>query len=95
MKKTVFCIAIAAICCFSAKAQNVFPANGNVGIGTATPNGKLVINNANSFNGSQSEFHRDHLVLSGRNPGNGGYFGSLAGSSEGRRRVSVVKVIGT
>jgi trimeric autotransporter adhesin len=45
MKQNIFSIAIlaAALCAFSAKAQNTFPAAGNVGIGTLAPGTPLEV----------------------------------------------------
>ena len=53
MKKVVF-IAIVALASIGAKAQNVFPANGNVGIGTADPKYKLDVIGDISLGGDRS-----------------------------------------
>ncbi|SHM16762.1 hypothetical protein [Mucilaginibacter sp. OK098] len=52
MKKTLFTIAIIAICYCSSHAQNTFPSTGNVGIGTTTPAANLSFKDVSADTGN-------------------------------------------
>lgn len=75
---------------FGIKAQNTFPTNGNVGIGTNSPSQKFEIYNQNLFNSNMEAQNQDHITFSSINGGNGSFFGGITWKTGSRRRAAIV-----
>jgi hypothetical protein len=70
--------------------QIAFLNNGNLGLGTSSPLGKVQIFNSLAYNANETATSQDHILLNANDPGNGGYFGGITWESSGRRRASIV-----
>ncbi|NJO89166.1 MAG: hypothetical protein HC831_09560 [Chloroflexia bacterium] len=77
---------------FGNKEKIRFAANGNIGLGTVNPRGKLEIYNDNTFQNSESNFYGDNIVFKSDNFLNGNYFGGITWNNNNRRRAAIVAV---
>jgi hypothetical protein len=75
-------------------AAMVIKSTNNVGIGTTTPKSKLEINNTTAYDGTESNFAADSLVLYGSVGGaDTQYYGGITWANASRRRAGIASVM--